>query len=66
MTKEEINFLGVLLTKVDDRVIDGSESLVATIRGYRPGDNVEVTYVRDGDTSTATVELGSDEDSRDG
>ncbi len=57
---------GDIITKVDDRVIDGSESLVATIRGFRPGDSVEVTYVRGGDTSTATVELGSDEDSSDG
>jgi len=56
---------GDIITKVDGRVIDGSESLVATIRGYRPGDSVEVTYVRGGETSTASAELGSDEDTRD-
>jgi putative serine protease PepD len=31
---------GDVITKVDDEVIDGSESLVATIRGHRPDDKV--------------------------
>ncbi len=51
---------GDVITKVDDQVIDGSESLVATIRGHRPGDSVEITYVRGGNTSTTTADLGSD------
>jgi putative serine protease PepD len=51
---------GDVVTKVDDQVIDGSESLVATIRGHRPGDKVTLTYVRDGHTRTATATLGSD------
>jgi putative serine protease PepD len=54
---------GDVITKVGDRVIDGSESLVATIRGHRPGDEVEITYLRDGKTSTTTAQLGSDENS---
>ena len=41
---------GDVITKVDDEVIDGSESLVATIRGHRPGDKVTITYLRDGKT----------------
>ncbi len=52
-----------MITKVDDQVIDGSESLVATIRGHRPGEKVEITYLRDGKTSTTTADLGSDENS---
>jgi putative serine protease PepD len=51
---------GDVITKVDDQVIDGSESLVATIRGHRPGDNVEITYLRDGKSHTVSTDLGSD------
>ena len=51
---------GDVITKVDDEVIDSSESLVATIRGHRPGDKVTLTYVRGGDTHTTTATLGSD------
>ena len=32
---------GDVITKVDDEVIDGSESLVATVRGHRPGEQVD-------------------------
>jgi putative serine protease PepD len=52
---------GDVITKVDDDLIDGSESLVATIRGHRPGEKVTITYLRDGKTSTTTADLGSDE-----
>jgi putative serine protease PepD len=55
---------GDVITKVDDLVIDDSDSLVATVRGHRPGDSVQITYVRGGTTKTVTVKLGSDESSR--
>lgn len=55
---------GDVITKVDDQVIDGSESLVATIRAHRPGDKVTLTYLRDGATRTATATLGSDAESK--
>jgi putative serine protease PepD len=51
---------GDVITKVDDQVIDGSESLVATIRGHRPGEQVEITFLRGGKTDTVTADLGSD------
>ncbi|MCW2827402.1 MAG: peptidase and chymotrypsin/Hap [Marmoricola sp.] len=51
---------GDIITKVDDQVVNGSESLVATIRGHRPGEQVTITYLRDGKTSTTTADLGSD------
>jgi putative serine protease PepD len=51
---------GDVVTKVDDRRITGADSLVATIRSYRPGDKVTVTYFRDGDARTATLTLDSD------
>ncbi len=56
---------GDVITKVDDDLVDGSESLVATIRGHRPGDTVTITYVRDGETRTTTASLGSDENTQD-
>ena len=50
-----------MITKVDDTVITGADSLVATVRSYRPGDEVTVTYVSATATpSTATLELDSD------
>ena len=51
---------GDVITKVDDEVIDGSESLIATVRGHRPGDEVTLTYVRNGKTETVKATLGSD------
>ncbi|MEX0426697.1 S1C family serine protease [Nocardioides sp. DS6] len=51
---------GDVITKVDDHQITGSDSLVATIRSYRPGDKVTVTYERNGKSRTTTVTLDSD------
>ena len=51
---------GDVITRVDDRRIGGADSLVATIRSYRPGDEVELTFVRDGEEQTVTLELDSD------
>ena len=54
---------GDVITKVDDQVIEDSESLIATIRGHRPGDDVQITYLRNGDSRTTSADLGSDQDS---
>jgi putative serine protease PepD len=51
---------GDVITRIDDHVITGADSLVATVRSYRPGDEVTVTYVRDGESSTTTLQLDSD------
>ena len=51
---------GDVITKVDDQLITGADSLVATIRSYRPGDDVTVTFTHDGGTKTAKLELDSD------
>jgi putative serine protease PepD len=51
-----------VITKVDDQLITGSDSLVATIRSYRPGDEVTVTFTHGSDTKTATLKLDSDAD----
>ncbi|CAA9374125.1 MAG: Probable secreted or membrane serine protease Rv0983 [uncultured Nocardioides sp.] len=49
-----------VITRIDERMINGADSLVATIRSYRPGDTVEVTWLRDGEEQTASVVLDSD------
>lgn len=51
---------GDVITKVGDHLITGADSLVATIRSYRPGDKVTVTYLHDGETKTAELTLDSD------
>ena len=51
---------GDVITKVDDTLITDADGLVATVRSYRPGDKVTVTYTRDGDEHTVTLTLDSD------
>jgi putative serine protease PepD len=51
---------GDVITKVEDQPIEGSESLVATIRGHRPDEKVTITYLRDGKEATTEATLGSD------
>ena len=51
---------GDVITKVDDRRITGADSLVATIRSYRPGDSITVTWVRGGEEQTGDFVLDSD------
>ncbi|HET6561800.1 MAG TPA: trypsin-like peptidase domain-containing protein [Marmoricola sp.] len=51
---------GDVVTRVDDELIAGSDSLVAVIRGYRPGDEVTLTVVRDGEPQELHVTLDSD------
>jgi putative serine protease PepD len=54
---------GDVVTKVNDDPISSSESLVATIRGYRPGDKVVLTVLRDGETLRLDATLDSDVES---
>ena len=56
---------GDIVTKIDDTLITSSDSLVATIRSYRPGDEVEVTFERNGEEQTTTLTLDSDAESDD-
>jgi putative serine protease PepD len=51
---------GDVITGIDDHAISGADSLVATVRSYRPGDEVTVTYVRNGESDTTTLVLDSD------
>jgi putative serine protease PepD len=51
---------GDVITKVDNHLITSSNSLVAIVRSYRPGDTVTVTYIRGGSSHTVRVTLESD------
>ncbi|MBA2698857.1 MAG: trypsin-like peptidase domain-containing protein [Nocardioidaceae bacterium] len=60
---------GQVITKVDDHVIDNGDSLVATVRSYRPGDTVRLTVTSStadgtstGPAKTVPLTLGSDTD----
>jgi len=57
---------GDVIRKVDDKLITSSDELVATVRSYRPGDEVEVSYRRDGAEQTTTITLDSDADASEG
>ena len=51
---------GDVITRVDDLTVSDAESLVATVRGMRPGNQVSVTVIRNGKTITLKATLGSD------
>ncbi|MFD0901088.1 S1C family serine protease, partial [Actinomadura sediminis] len=50
---------GDVITKIDGRPIQDATDLIAQIRSRAPGDQVKVTYERDGRESTVTVTLGA-------
>lgn len=50
---------GVIVTKVDDRVIGSADALVAAVRSRAPGDKLTLTYLDDGGApQTVEVTLG--------
>ena len=50
---------GAVVTKLDDRVIDSADALVAAVRSKAPGDTVTLTYTDpSGATKTVKVKLG--------
>ena len=50
---------GVIVTKVDDRVIGSADALVAAVRSKAPGDKVTLTYLdQSGKPQTVQVTLG--------
>jgi putative serine protease PepD len=50
---------GVMVTKLDDRVIGSADALVAAVRSKAPGDKVTLTYLdAAGKSQTVEVTLG--------
>jgi putative serine protease PepD len=52
---------GDVVTKIDDRVVDSSDELVAAVRSHAPGDKVTLTIRRGTAEQTVRVTLGSDD-----
>jgi putative serine protease PepD len=50
---------GDVITKLDDHVIDSGPTLIGEIWTHKPGDEVTITYQRDGKTHTVQLTLGS-------
>jgi serine protease Do len=50
---------GDIITKINDQAIDGDHPLDATLSMYAPGDTVSVTLLRDGQSTTVQVKLGT-------
>ena len=53
---------GDVITRIDDQLTTDSESLVATIRGRRPGDDVTLIVVPGGADGAETIEATLDSD----
>jgi putative serine protease PepD len=52
---------GDIIVRVDDLSVSDASSLVASIRGHRPGDDVTLTVVRGNDQTTIDATLDSDQ-----
>ena len=50
---------GDVITAIDGRKVTSSAELQSAIDAKQPGDTVSITYVRDGDSRTAQVQLAS-------
>jgi putative serine protease PepD len=48
---------GDLITKIGDTAVDSGDTVVGQVRGFKPGQQVKITYMRDGKASEATVTL---------
>ncbi len=51
---------GDVITAIDEHRIDDTEALIATVRAYRPGETVKVTYLRGGKEDSTELKLDSD------
>jgi putative serine protease PepD len=49
---------GDVITKVGDATVDDAADLIRAVRSHEPGDEVTITYTRDGRSSDVQVELG--------
>ena len=48
-----------MITAIDGTAVTNGSQLSAAIDAKSPGDTVELTYLREGETKTATVTLGT-------
>jgi len=50
---------GDVVTEVDGETVQSGDDLRLAVEAHKPGDSLELTVKRDGDTKTVTVELGT-------
>ena len=55
----EVSLGGDIITEVDGKKLKSMEELVEIIQGSKPGDELELTILRDGHEKTADVTLGT-------
>ncbi|SEH02222.1 putative serine protease PepD [Nonomuraea solani] len=48
---------GDLITKIGDKAVDAGDTVVGQVRGFKPGQQVKITYMRDGKAATVDVTL---------
>ncbi|WP_219469321.1 S1C family serine protease [Nonomuraea rhizosphaerae] len=48
---------GDIITKIGNTAVDGGDTVVGQVRGFKVGQQVQITYMRDGKSSTVTVTL---------
>ncbi|MFI7127852.1 S1C family serine protease [Nonomuraea sp. NPDC050153] len=48
---------GDLITKIGDTAVDAGDTVVGQVRGFKPGQQVTITYMRDGKLNEVTVTL---------
>jgi putative serine protease PepD len=49
---------GDVITKLGDAAVHSVDEMLVALRGHRPGDTVEITYDRNGSTTSARVAVG--------
>jgi S1-C subfamily serine protease len=62
----EVSLGGDIITEVDGRKVAGMDEIVELINEAKPGEELELTILRDGATKKATVTLGNRPDSVEG
>jgi membrane-associated protease RseP (regulator of RpoE activity) len=53
---------GDVVTKIDDKTVADDDDLIRAIRAHKPGEEVTVTYTRDGSSAQVKVTLGDRSD----
>lgn len=48
---------GDLITKIGDKTVQGGDTVVGAVRGFKVGEKVKITYVRDGQSHEVAVTL---------
>ncbi|SDJ79121.1 S1C family serine protease [Nonomuraea jiangxiensis] len=51
---------GDLITRIGDTAVDGGDTVVGQVRGFKPGQQVKITYMRDGTSHEIDVTLQED------